>query len=152
MNFERNGNIKEQIGVGISDKTLHIDYCLFHIKGVKKGNVLSDYSKYDFKLDMKGNIVESTKRMLELLELNPLPIEEIRKVAYIMSGVERRKFRKFLKEGRTPVLYLEVGIGYSTTDKDLFHKEYLKFKGKVYPVGEAPHVISVNPCRFKRIL
>lgn len=154
MDFERGKDIKEQIGVGITNKTLEINYCLFHIKGVQPGRPKLGNPIYSFKLEMKGNIIESTKHMLSLLEINPLPWEKIQEVAFLLTKYDRRKFKQSIKEGRIPCLNLEVGTFYTDGSDQTEGMEYLKYQGEIYPLGESPHIIQISPPKrfIKRLM
>jgi len=154
MDFKRGKDIKEQIGVGITNKTLEINYCVFYIKGVQPGKPKLGNPIYNFKLEMKGNIIESTKHMLSLLEINPLPWKKIQEVAFIQRGYEKRKFRQSIKEGRIPCLNLEVGTFYVDKSYPMEGMEYLKYQREIYPLGESPHIIQVSPPKrfIKRLI
>lgn len=145
MNFERGTDIKNQIGVGISDRILDAHYCLFYIKGFDPSRE-EKYSLYTIKIEMKGDIVESSKKMLSYLTINPLPWKKIREVAFIPSKRRKREFKKYVKEGIIPSLHIEAGTFYGQQMNRFCTQkpEYIRYQGqKIYHLGQSPHFISM---------
>jgi hypothetical protein len=155
MNFERGGDIKESIGIGLKNQMIKINYCSFSISIYdtfkKRISPISSMGIDCYSLD---DIIKSTKGILELLHTVPIKLGDLQNYLIPKSKLEKNHLKKYLKDKDILTLKLDVGVsGYLPNLYDLLEKvKYLKYQGEIYPLADGPLLISYEGNEFPNLL